>query len=251
MKKLPTRLKLIPFILLVAVIAALAGFSVWAYTPPAPMPEALAALQSDQSVAVRQSQWITFMPAQSQPTAGLIFYPGGRVDARSYSPTLRRIAEQGYLVVVPIMPFNLAVFSPNAAAQIMAQYPTVHTWAVGGHSLGGAMAADFAYHNQFQVKGLILWASYPPEGDSFTNSVIKVLSISADHDGLATPAKIDHSRALLPSTTTWVVIAGGDHAQFGWYGSQSGDQPARISRIDQQEQVYLATLSFLQSLSQP
>ena len=67
---------------------------------------------------------------------------------------------------------------------------------------------------------------------------------------LATPAKIEASRPLLPAATTWVVIQGGDHAQFGWYGPQSGDNPATISREDQQAQAAEAVLSLLKSVDQ-
>jgi len=79
---------------------------------------------------------------------------------------------------------------------------------------------------------------------------VRVVSISASFDGLATPEKIDASRPLLPADTVWVTIQGGNHAQFGWYGPQPGDDPAAISRETQQAQIIEATVEFLESLQQ-
>ncbi len=67
-------------------------------------------------------------------------------------------------------------------------------------------------------------------------------------DGLATIDKIDLSRSLLPADTTWLSIEGGNHAQFGWYGDQSGDNPAKISRTTQQDQIISGTISLLGNL---
>jgi hypothetical protein len=53
---------------------------------------------------------------------------------------------------------------------------------------------------------------------------------------------------LLPTDATFVPIQGGDHAQFGWYGPQPGDNPASISREIQQAQIVQATEDFLKSL---
>ena len=232
----------------ILLVVGLAGFVIWANNAAQPMPEALAALQSDSAVTVSQADWIEFAPASGSPTTGFIFYPGGRVDYRAYAPAARQIAAQGYLVVIPRMPLNLAVFSPNAAAQVMAAYPQITRWAVGGHSLGGAMAANFAHSHPGAVQGLVLWAAYPAGSDDLSASGLRVASISGTLDGLATPAKIQASRALLPADTTWTAIAGGDHAQFGWYGPQSGDNPAEISREEQQAQTVAATQALLESI---
>jgi len=110
------------------------------------------------------------------------------------------------------------------------------------------MAANFAHSHPGVVQGLVLWASYPANSDNLSQSGLKVLSISGTLDGLSTPAKIAASHTLLPLDTTWVAIDGGDHAQFGWYGPQSGDNPANISRAEQQQAIIQATLAFLGSL---
>jgi pimeloyl-ACP methyl ester carboxylesterase len=132
----------------------------------------------------------------------------------------------------------------------MAAYPEIDDWAVGGHSLGGAMAARFAYQNPAAVQGLVLWAAYPASTDDLSSQDVRVTSIYGTRDGLATGDKIAASRPLLPPDTTWVAIEGGNHAQFGWYGPQSGDNPATISREDQQAQIVAATLAQLLSLAE-
>ena len=128
-------------ILAIVFLITVVGFVVWASNPLGPMPEALEAMQSDSQVQVTEDRWITFQPAGMQPDTGLVIYPGGPVDPRSYSPIAREIAGRVYLAVIVPMPLNLAVFGSERAQEVIADYPEIRHWAVGGHSLGGAMAA--------------------------------------------------------------------------------------------------------------
>jgi dienelactone hydrolase len=234
--------------LLTVLLLAILGFIAWGSTPAAPMPEALAAIQSDDRVTVKTAGWLEFKPAGQDPVTGFIFYPGGRVDYRAYAPAARAIAAKGYLVIIPAMPLNLAFFAPEKAAEVIAAYPSIRNWAVGGHSLGGSMAARFARNHPDKVDGLILSGSFPASSDDLSQSSLKVVSIYGSLDGLAIASEIDASRALLPAATTWVKIEGGDHAQFGWYGAQPGDNPATISREAQQEATIRASTDLLTSL---
>jgi hypothetical protein len=239
--------RILPWILGLLVVLS-GAFVIWGSTPAKPMPEALRALQSDAQVTVSDSRWIAFSPVNTEPEIGFIFYPGGRVDARAYAPAARQIAAQGYLVVIVPMPLNLAVLDTGEAENVIAAYPKIQSWAVGGHSLGGAMAANFANNNPEAVQGLVLWAAYPASSDDLSASNLSVLSIYGTLDGLATGEKINASRALLPEDTTWVPIEGGNHAQFGWYGEQSGDNPAAISRSAQQTQIIQTTVDLLERI---
>jgi pimeloyl-ACP methyl ester carboxylesterase len=240
-------LKRILITLLVILLLATGGFLYWALNPLPAMPEALSALNADEQVKVTQSPWLTFTPLEKQPASGVILYPGGHVDPRSYAPPARQIAAAGYLVVIPPMPLNLAVFAPNRAEEIIAAYPGIEHWVIGGHSLGGAMAANYAFNHPQVVNGLLLWASYPAQSNPLNDFHLPVLSIYGTMDmGLA---GILASQELLPQQTQWVVIEGGNHAQFGWYGIQPGDGEASISRQAQQEQILEATLQFLATLT--
>ncbi|MRR30191.1 alpha/beta hydrolase, partial [bacterium] len=214
-------------------------------------PEALSALENSDTVTVETGKWLVFTPLRDGvATTGYIFYPGGRVDYRSYAPMAQSLAEEGFLVIIPRMPLNLAVFGINEAADVMATYPEIKHWVLGGHSLGGSMAASYVFEHPGQIDGLVFLASYPADNNNLSNYTGKVLSISASLDGLATPEKITHSVELLPDSTEWVVIEGGNHAQFGWYGAQKGDNAPTISREDQQKEVIQGTLNLLTNTDQ-
>jgi len=233
--------------LAIALILGVGGFVAWALNPLGPEKQALAALESDEIVTISGGEFIVFKPKDVDPETGLIFYPGGRVDYRSYASVLHEIASQGYLVILVPAPLNLIVFAPNKADEIIPQYPDVAHWVVGGHSLGGAMAAQYAGSHVDKVEGLILWASYPASNNDLIESGLKVLSIYGTLD-MGGMEPFDDSRALLPTDTTWLVIDGGNHAQFGDYGSQPGDNAATISANEQQLQIVTATVEFLDSL---
>lgn len=233
--------------LLAVLVIGGGAFFVWANQAAQPMPEALAAMQSTDTVQFsEQNGWLVYKPIGAEPTAGLVIYPGGKVDYRAYAPTAQALAAQGYLVVIPPMPLNLAFFDVNAAEKIIAAFPEIQTWAVAGHSLGGVAASSFAAQNPDQIQGVAFWASYPQ--GSMTTFPGQVISISASNDGLATPDKIEASKKDLPASAQFVVIEGGNHAQFGYYGEQEGDNPATISRAEQQNQLVTAMVQFLQGL---
>lgn len=221
------------------------GSLIWVLTPLGPMPEALSALQSSSSVQVVEDKWLTFKPITDAKDTGLIIYPGGRVDPRSYSPIARQLSSSGYTVVIVPMPLNLAVLGSERAGDVMRAYPEIDNWVIAGHSLGGSMAARYAHRNQDVIDGIILWGSYPAKDDDLSNSGILSMSIFATLDGLTTPEDINKSRHLLPENTIWVPIIGGNHAQFGWYGTQSGDNSANISREVQQKMIIESTLVIL------
>ena len=233
--------------LLAIVLLGAIGFVAWASNAAQPMPEALAAMQSDSTVQFsQQNGWLVFKPAGAEPATGLVIYPGAKVDYRAYAPTARAIASQGYLVVIPPMPLNLAFFDANAAEKVIQAFPQIKKWTVAGHSLGGVAASGYAAAHPEKIQGVGFWASYPQ--GAMTTYPGKVISISATNDGLATPDKIAASKKDLPASAQFVVIEGGNHAQFGYYGPQDGDNPATISRAEQQAQLVAAMLKLLQGL---
>jgi hypothetical protein len=236
------------FLGLVVVLAiAFGALALWGINGYQPTDVALEALKSDaQVVVVQHDGFISFEPAGVRPAVGFVFYPGARVDYRAYAPVLHEIAASGYFVASVKVPVNFAIFDVNAADRVISQYPAISNWAVGGHSLGGAAAAIYAANNQTRLKGLILWASYP-SGEALVNTSLKALSIYGTKD-MAGMDAFDRSRSLLPADTQFVVIEGGNHAQFGSYGFQAGDNPANIPPEDQWMQISSATSKFLETL---
>ena len=79
---------------------------------------------------------------------GFIFYPGGKVQAEAYVPLMTACAEKGILCCLVQMPFNLAIFDVNAADGLQKKFPSIEKWYIGGHSLGGAMAASYLNKNK-------------------------------------------------------------------------------------------------------
>ncbi|MBN1286189.1 MAG: alpha/beta hydrolase [Anaerolineae bacterium] len=237
-------------LLLVLVVAAV-GFLLWANTPNPVMPEGLEGLQSTMWVEVTTSKagWLVFTPLQRPNIdTGFIFYPGVRVDPRAYAPPIREIARAGYLVVIVPMPLNMAVLDHNAANRVMAAFPDIERWAVGGHSLGGMAATQFVAENPGAVQGLALWAPHP--GADLSTYSIPTTVIYGTRDGLLSRDTIEGERARLPADTIWVPIEGGNHAQFGYYGDQAGDNPAQIGRWAQQEQVIAGTIALLEQIKE-
>ena len=219
-------------------------------------PEAVAALQSDSEVTVSRADgqdWYVFAPADASPTTGLILYPGGFVDPVAYAPIARAIAQQGYLVVLDPMPLDLAVTNIRAADAIIAAYPEIDVWAIGGHSLGGAMAAEYVNNNPGAVAGLALWAAYPAGKTDRSASPITVVSVYGDADGVASSEQVLGAAARLPAGATFVAIPGGNHTQFGFYGErlQRGDNPAGIGRDGQRAAIVAATVQMLQAITSP
>ena len=235
-------------IVLLVTLVIFTGFIVWAETPPSPMQQAINVLKSDSNVTVISGQWLTFKPITTNYTEGLIIYPGGRVDYRSYAPLAHAMANEGYLTVIVPMPLNLAVFGANSANDVIASHPEITSWVIGGHSLGGTMAAQFAYQNPSKIEGLVLWAAYPASGNNMSSYKLHVTTIHGSNDGLVSTAQIQSSLEMLPPTAVYVEIQGGNHAQFGYYGDQSGDNPATITREVQQSQTLNATVELLQDL---
>lgn len=232
-----------------AACAVAGGLLLWATTTRSPMPEALAALCGTSDVRVTVERGGVFEPVSVHPKVGLVIYPASRVDWRAYAPVAAAIARAGFLVVVVAMPLNLASLDVARAQSVMKKFTRIRAWAIAGHGEGGAMAARFAARHPLAVRGLILWGARPGAGDNLASSRISAMSISAERDGLVPQLVVRESAWLLPATTRWVTIVGGNHSQFGWYGDQARDGKALISRAEQQARVVRATVDMLRSIA--
>ena len=147
-------------------VVAVAGFVIWGLTPLGPAPEATCGDDVCGRVTFTDApDGLTFTPTGKTPTTGVILYPGGHVDYRSYSTLARDLASAGYLVVVPPMPLSLAVLAPNRAERVIAAHPEIDRWVIAGHSLGGAMACTYVDSHPGRVDALALLAAYPASGD--------------------------------------------------------------------------------------
>lgn len=206
--------------------------------------------QSGVTVSDRRDCTVILPASGDSASVGFLFLPGGLVDPHAYVEPLSRVAREspGYAVVIAKESANLAILSANAALGLTGEVPSVSRWVIGGHSLGGVIAAGNVYANPGRFAGLVLEAAYPQTSQSLAGSNIPVLSISAEFDGLATPAEIESTKYLLPAGAEYRVIAGGCHAYFGSYGAQDGDGTPTVTRDDQQQAVAGYIASFLGEL---
>ena len=164
-------------------------------------------------------------------TKGFIFYPGGKVEYSAYEPLMAACAQNDILCILVQMPFNLAVLDINAAEGIQEQYPEIETWYIGGHSLGGSMAASYLSDHPKDYDGLILLGSYSTADLSKTD--LNVLSVYGSEDKVMNRVKYDENKSNLPNDFEEAVIDGGCHAYFGMYGKQDGDGKPTITNEKQ------------------
>ncbi len=162
---------------------------------------------------------------------GIIFYPGGKVEYTAYEPLMKSLADKGFFCVLVRMPYNLAVLNIDAANGIQEQYPSIKSWYMMGHSLGGSMAGTYLVNNYRDFDGLILLASYV--SDDLKHTDLDVISIYGTEDGVLDRNKYEKYKVNLPDDYDEMIIQGGNHAYFGVYGEQKGDGKALISNEEQ------------------
>lgn len=205
-------------------------------------PKALEGLSgSDQVTVTEEDGLLIFEPETVE--AGFVFYPGGKVEFYAYAPLMMALANENILCLLPEMPANLAVLDPHAAQELPQRYPQVERWYIGGHSLGGSMAASHAEKDD-RFAGLILLASYSTA--DLRNTRLKVLSIYGTEDGVLDPEKYSENFANLPEDTTEILLYGGNHAGFGSYGPQEGDGTSSLPAGEQQRFTAQTIAEFLQ-----
>lgn len=196
------------------------------------------AMLSDDIVKVEKTETGWLFDGPSDETA-LIFYPGAKVDEKAYSPMLRKIAEEDMDVYLVKMPLHLAFFGINKAGEII-DNSAYEQYYMAGHSLGGAMAADYAAEHESDIDGIILFGAYPTKV-----TYLDTLLIYGSEDGVLNRKRVENASSLVSGRLRELVIDGGNHAQFGNYGEQSGDGKAGISVQDQQAQAVEAVRKFI------
>lgn len=171
----------------------------------------LAVLSGEDGITVQDD--LTILSPSTPTDTAIIFYPGAKVEAQAYLPLLDQIRQTGVTCILVEMPFNMAIFDSNAAEEVMEQFPEVEHWYIAGHSMGGAMASQFAANHPDEVDGLILLGAYIYGDYSPADTLTVYGSLNQSVED-----KLDYTENV-------VEIEGGNHAQFGNYGPQKGDAP--------------------------
>lgn len=185
-------------------------------------------------VYVKKGDFLVADPKDINHDSAVIIYPGALIEPEAYTPLVKKIASNGVMVVVATMPFNLAIFAPDTANEIIEKYDEIESWVIVGHSLGGSMAAQNSLKNN-DIDGLVLLGSYTPSYVDLSNRDLKVVSITGSNDLIVDREKQESALKKLPLDTKIVEIEGGNHAQFGNYGFQTGDGYADITSEQQQD----------------
>lgn len=237
-----------------AVVLLCLPLLVWAYLAynaeqnrAVPMESAIAAMQSDNDVAVDDGDWLVFRPTATGPKTGIILYPGAHCTIPGYAEILKPIAAAGYLVVGVKMPFEFSIFAPNRADQVRAAFPEIENWIIAGHSMGGAMAGRYADIHQDGLAGLIFLDAYPPQSNSLADSTLPVLHVHRALPDGTPPQKFAEMKYLFPANSRWVAVPGGNHMNFGSFigGAYVEEWEPQISRESQHRQIVQAILDWL------
>lgn len=228
------RRKWIGLALVLLILGTAAGAGIYVSDYYHAQGSAYEAMESDAQVAVTAAgDRIVFEPAEIK--AGLIFYPGGKVQFEAYAPLMRAFAENGVLCVLLRMPGNLAVLDMNAAEGVKEEFPSVTNWYLGGHSLGGSMAASYVAKHSADYEGLLLLAAYSTA--DLSDSGLKIFSIYGSEDQVLNRESYEKNRSNLPKDVIEEVLVGGCHAFFGAYGNQEGDGVPTLTREEQIRQT--------------
>ena len=223
--------------IVVLLLVTVIGFLVWTQFTYGPTEEA----ETYAAQAIEEEGRLAFGDPTSE--VGVILYPGAKVEKEAYAYYGTRLSEEGIFVVIPSLRLNLGILDIDAAEPVIKKYSDVKEWYVAGHSLGGSAASGFALEHVSQVDGVVFLASYPIR--SMKDSDLKVLSISGEQDGLAVPEDIEASRDDVPADSEFYQIKGGNHANFGMYGPQKGDQDSSLTSKQQMDEAIVKILEWL------
>lgn len=197
-----------------------------------PTEAALKYLKSTEEVKVLKIDEGYFFDGPGTETA-IAFYPGAKVEYESYARFLFNVAKRGYDCFLIKMPFNMAIFDVNKADKIINNY-NYNNWYIAGHSMGGAMACNYASSHSGKLKGVIALAGYPTKQ---LPDDLELILIYGSEDKILTKEKYDEGKNYYPSKYRELVIEGGNHAFFADYGEQKKDGKASISVDEQQKQA--------------
>ena len=233
------------------VFVVFTGWSLLAYRATDNARQAL--IGNDRVAVVRGAAGWSFTPRSGavSPSVGLLFVAGALVEPAAYAPLARTVALAGYPVLLIELPrrgaFGGAVGGEvlGRARDAMQRMPEVDRWVIAGHSRGGEVASRLARNGGPKIGGLVLVGTSHPRDFTLADLTIPVTKILGTRDGVSEVEKSERNRRLLPATTRWVMIEGGNHSQFGWYGFQPGDHWATISRDRQQALTIQAILEAL------
>lgn len=216
-------------------VISISGILIWTKNTYNPTSELLSLVP--ESDYIKDGDFYVFNPKTQSNGKGIVIYPGALVEPLSYGYIADELSKAGFLVAIPEVKLNLSITENNKASEFIENNKEIEDWYVAGHSMGGVSATYYAEDNQDVIDGVILLGSYPSKSTDLSDNSQEVISIYAENDGLTTLDNVENSKKNLPQDTIFVEIKGGNHAQFGMYGEQKGDNKAEISAKEQQDEI--------------
>ncbi len=201
-----------------------------------------------------RADYSVYYSGSTAPERAFLMVPGGLVDPHVYTCWIDRLvtSDPSVAVVLVKYPSNLAITNSGKAMKVARELTQFSHWAIGGHSLGGVVAASLVHDHAGFFDGLVLMASWSREATDLSGWENPVLSLYGSEDGIATVKEVRDNSPYLPpgidvaspdelgglaAQTAYFEITGGNHSGFGCYGLQKGDREALIAPADQQEQM--------------
>ena len=201
---------------------------------------------ADQVTVIQSNDYITFQSDTQKSQVSVIFFQGGLTDPKAYAPLCRKLAAEGFTCFLIKMKWRLP---QNDYQKTLRLFDIKNgNYVIGGHSQGGKMAAQIVYENPGIFKGLFLLGTSHPRDIDLSGRTIPTIKLYGERDGLASVKKVLQNKSKLPQNTELVLIAGGNHSQFGYLGRLFMDNSADISLEQQQEQTAENILKLLISI---
>ncbi|MFT3877382.1 MAG: alpha/beta fold hydrolase [Propioniciclava sp.] len=196
-------------------------------------------------VAEAGGRVLVIEPTNRPVTTAFVLYPGGLVRPQAYEWLGHALAARGVRTLIPEFLADLAVTGADRAEAVAGTLAPGLPVVVGGHSLGGVMAARYAAAHPDAVEGLILMGAYSEDSTDLTAATFDALVLRGGDDAIAAADKVEAGVTRLPSATRVEVIDGAPHSFFGRYGPQSGDGIPQVSRAQAEAQIADAIGGFL------
>lgn len=205
--------------------------------------EANDGLLSDAATQVTETNDYYYFDNLENQDNAIIFYGGGKIEEKAYAPLAKRLSSAGIDVFLLKMPFHFPLFGIDKADSVRSSNLNYSHVYLMGHSLGGTCASMCLSKSVQNYEGIIFLASFP---NAQLQENRKALSIYGSNDKVLNLDSYEKAKPYFPKDTSTYVIEGGNHAGFAYYGNQSGDGVASISR---QTQIDLA-VGYVSSLFQ-
>lgn len=98
----------------------------------------------DTTLKTDRGDYAVYYSGYSPPSNAFLMVPGGLVDPHVYACWIDRLVSEDSTTAVVLLkyPSNLAITNINKAMKVTSELTEFSHWVIGGHSLGGVVAAS-------------------------------------------------------------------------------------------------------------